>query len=210
MTEPDVALEPGGRNPAPGELELVQRFVNTVDIEAGAEKLLRPEDLREWLAGRGLLSARAPVSPHDLTKAITLREALRAMLAHNNGEPLDRGALPALERVAAGARLSLRFSAGPPSIEPRAPGVDGALGRIVALVFRSMSDGSWDRLKICRSHSCQWAFYDWSKNHSGEWCTMAICGNREKVRSYRLRARSEGGHGRSEARRARSEARSSR
>jgi predicted RNA-binding Zn ribbon-like protein len=67
------------------------------------------------------------------------------------------------------------------------PGIDGALGRVVAIVFRSMADGTWERLKACREGDCEWAFYDWSKNRSGAWCDMAVCGNRAKARAYRER-----------------------
>jgi predicted RNA-binding Zn ribbon-like protein len=48
-----------------------------------------------------------------------------------------------------------------------------------------MQDASWERLKLCSSDPCRWAFYDRSKNHSSRWCTMASCGNREKARRFR-------------------------
>jgi predicted RNA-binding Zn ribbon-like protein len=50
-----------------------------------------------------------------------------------------------------------------------------------------MTDGTWKRLKACRNHGCRWAFYDYSKNRSGSWCSMQLCGNRTKTRSYRRR-----------------------
>jgi predicted RNA-binding Zn ribbon-like protein len=50
-----------------------------------------------------------------------------------------------------------------------------------------MLQGIWPRLKICLSDTCQWAFYDASKNRSGNWCSMEVCGNRMKVRSHRRR-----------------------
>jgi len=56
-------------------------------------------------------------------------------------------------------------------------------------VATAIADGSWARLKVCRSDSCRWAFYDASKNRSGAWCTMAVCGNRNKVRAYQRRRR---------------------
>jgi predicted RNA-binding Zn ribbon-like protein len=67
------------------------------------------------------------------------------------------------------------------------PGIDGALGRLLAIVFRAMNDGTWERLKACPADDCEWAFYDWSKNGSGTWCDMAVCGNRAKARAYRER-----------------------
>jgi predicted RNA-binding Zn ribbon-like protein len=42
-------------------------------------------------------------------------------------------------------------------------------------------------LKICTNDECQWAFYDHSRNRSGAWCTMAVCGNRMKGRAFRRR-----------------------
>ena len=78
-------------------------------------------------------------------------------------------------------------SGGTASLVPQAPGMDGALGGIVAIAYAAMADGSWRRLKACRRDVCQWAFYDHSRNRSGAWCAMAICGNRTKTRGYRRR-----------------------
>ena len=55
-----------------------------------------------------------------------------------------------------------------------------------------MEAGTWLRLKACRNYTCRWAFYDHSKNRSGHWCTMSVCGNRQKSRGYRQRHRVEG------------------
>src|SRR5205085_112591 len=74
-------------------------------------------------------------------------------------------------------------------IEPVSNGVDHALGQMLATVFRSMSDGTWSRMKACGNPDCRWAFYDATKNHSGRWCEMASCGNRMKARAFRERAR---------------------
>ena len=62
---------------------------------------------------------------------------------------------------------------------------------MLAIVFRAMEDGTWARLKACREDTCQWAFYDRSKNRSATWCSMAVCGNRAKARTYRQRHRGE-------------------
>jgi predicted RNA-binding Zn ribbon-like protein len=72
-------------------------------------------------------------------------------------------------------------------LEPDAGGVDGALGRLLAIVHVSIADGTWSRLKACREDSCEWAFYDHTKNRSGAWCDMGVCGNRAKARAFRER-----------------------
>jgi len=180
------------KRPAPGALELVRAFVNSVDVETGDEQLSSPAALDAWLGERGLTTGTPAASPADLRRAVEVREALRAMLAYNNGHELDEGAVETLDVAAARAKLGPRFAAGsPPVLEPAAVGVDGALGRILAIVFGAMSDGSWERLKVCRADTCRWAFYDWTKNHSGSWCVMRVCGNREKVRTFRSRARDQ-------------------
>ena len=72
-------------------------------------------------------------------------------------------------------------------LEPAAGGVDGALGRLLVIVARAMQEGTWPRLKVCLADTCQWAYYDNSRNRSAVWCDMRVCGNRQKVRSFRER-----------------------
>ena len=85
--------------------------------------------------------------------------------------------------------MSVRLGpTGTAQIVPNATGVNGAVGRILAVVFEAMADETWPRLKACRNDVCRWAFYDHSKNRSGHWCSMAVCGQREKNRrAYRRR-----------------------
>jgi predicted RNA-binding Zn ribbon-like protein len=47
-----------------------------------------------------------------------------------------------------------------------------------------MIDGSWLRFKACPGRGCGWAFYDHSRNQSARWCSMKVCGDREKARAY--------------------------
>ncbi len=182
------SAEPGQRQPAPGELGLVQAFVNTVDLESGPDQLSDTDSLRTWLRDRGLIDAGSPVTEADLRLVIRVREALRALaLANHDGEP-DAEAVRALNRVADGARVVVRFQGGGRArLEPQLPGVDGALGRILGIVYSAMVEGTWQRLKACRRSSCRWLYYDRSKNRSSSWCAMAVCGNREKAMAYRLR-----------------------
>ena len=84
----------------------------------------------------------------------------------------------------------MRFEAGAaPALEPDAGAVDGAIGRLMAIVATAVEDGTWQRLKACHRDPCFWAFYDRSKNRSGRWCKMEACGNIEKARAFRERHR---------------------
>jgi predicted RNA-binding Zn ribbon-like protein len=172
----------------PDRLEIVQAFVNTVDVGSGSDELETPPALVAWLAGRALIERGARANEQDLTRSRDLREALRAFLYVNSGGELDPKASGVLDKAAERSGLSVRFdAAGMASLTPRAEGIDGAHGRLLAIVAEAMQDGTWARLKACRSDECRWAFFDGSKNHSRAWCSMAVCGNRAKARAFRER-----------------------
>jgi predicted RNA-binding Zn ribbon-like protein len=179
---------------APGRLELVRAFVNTLDVDAGTDALGSTDELRTWLRDHDLVGDPAGVSESDLANALTLREALRAiLLAHNDGAPVPTDAATVLDGAARRARVGLRFDETcAAALEPDSDGVDAALGRLLAIVHASIADGTWRRLKACRLDSCEWAFYDHTKNRSGVWCDMGDCGNRVKARTYRARRGTRG------------------
>ena len=177
-------------NPAPGDLELVRAFVNTWDAEDDVERLTGPAQLRDWLVEHGLLDRSARVTAADHRHAIEVLEAQRSMLLANAGLEHDPGAGPAHDGAPPPARLGVRFDEhGHVHAAPQASGVDGALGRLLAIVAGAQDEGTWPRLKACLADDCQWAFYDRSRNRSAVWCDMRVCGNRQKVRSYRERHR---------------------
>lgn len=177
------------RREAPDGLEHIKEFVNTRELTHRREELNTGVALAQWLSAHGLAGASARASRGDLIRARELREAIRSILiAHNDGSTPPSEAWETLDRAAGRARLRPRFTpAGAAGVEPEAGGVDGALGRLVAIVYGAMSQGTWTRLKACREQSCQWVFYDQTKNRSGSWCTMELCGNRAKARAYRDR-----------------------
>lgn len=179
--------EPGERAPAPEPVRIVQAFINTNDRE-GEDRLPDAAALGAWLVEAGLPSP-PRVSRAEHARAITLREALRELVAANAGLPHDDGALDAVN--AAAGRAGLRpvlTGAAAARLEPTAGGIDAALGHIVAAVHAGIADGTWARLKACERDTCRWAFYDHSRNRSGHWCSMAVCGSREKnKRAYRRR-----------------------
>ena len=178
------------RQTATGRLGFVQAFVNTVDLEDGSEGLADPNTLKAWLVARGLIGSSEPVDASDLKHAIALREAIRGVIGASSGFPIYPLDIATLNEAAGASRLRTRFgSDGRARLEPEAGGVEGALGRIVAAVFAAKNEEDWARLKLCGSRSCRWVFYDQSRNHSSRWCRMASCGNRQKARRFRERAK---------------------
>lgn len=175
-------------NTAPGSLRLIQEFVNTLDLEEQKDSARTPAELASWLRSSGLLPI-GEISPGEHGRWLLLRDTMRRLLLANNAGLPDPEDLAELNRLAVESRLTPRFEAGAVRLEPAAPGAAGALGRLLAVVADSMTDGTWSRLKACSDHGCQWAFYDRSKNHSGHWCSMQVCGNRAKARQFRERRR---------------------
>ena len=174
------------RGVAEGPLAVVKEFVNTLDIEDGKDELSTPAELKDFFA-RNNLGRTAPTAD-DVRATHEVREALRAMLLANNGEPLDPRATQRLNEAAHKAQLVVSFQPGGASdLRPQGTGVDAAIGRILSIVHTSMATGTWPRLKACRDHTCEFAFFDQSKNHSRTWCNMDVCGNRTKARTYRRR-----------------------
>jgi predicted RNA-binding Zn ribbon-like protein len=174
----------GANDSPPGELALVQRFVNTADVDQGTDELADQHGLAAWLEGAGMPTE---VDATGRERAVAVREAIRSLLLANHGEPPDPDAIATLDRAAA---ITVAFdAAGNARLEPARAGIDGVLARLLAIVARAQVDGTWPRLKACPNDTCHWAFYDHSRNRSRTWCSMSVCGNRAKARNYRARHR---------------------
>jgi predicted RNA-binding Zn ribbon-like protein len=182
-----VTRDETGSKPAPGRLALVQAFVNTLDLETERDALATPRQLADWLVRHELLPSDTTCSDADVLRSHALREALRGILLANNGLPAPTGSAETLNGVAEHSPLVVRFGGGSSELRPAAGGVAGAHARLLAIVHEAVVSGTWSRLKACRNDPCHWAFYDHSKNRSGTWCTMAVCGSRLKSRAYRRR-----------------------
>ncbi|WP_163870206.1 CGNR zinc finger domain-containing protein [Myxococcus eversor] len=169
----------------PTDVVLLLDFVNTLDVEKLVDAVPTSDALATWSRARGLLSPGETFSPEAFKAAIEAREALRAVLLSHTGEPLPPAELRTLDRVAALSPLTLGFS--PDSVRLRPAGTGGwkVLGGLFAAIVSTQQDGHWPRLKVCAAGACQEAFFDTSKNRSGRWCSMAVCGNRTKLQRFR-------------------------
>jgi len=179
--------EPGERGPAPGPLRLVQQFLNTHNHEfpPEADRLGTPERAGHWLVGHGLLPMGTAIDEGDRRRVVQSRDALRALVMANRGRRVGAAHLRVLNEAGATC-VAIRFGLdGRPRLEPVDEGVAGALGRILVAGYGAWLAGTWPRLKGCAQ--CEWVFFDRSKNRSGTWCSMTICGNRTKNRAYRRR-----------------------
>ncbi len=71
----------------------------------------------------------------------------------------------------------------------QAENVGDGLFDLLLIIRAAQADGTWPRLKVCANPDCAWVFYDRSRNQQGNWCNMAVCGNRMKNRELRARRR---------------------
>jgi predicted RNA-binding Zn ribbon-like protein len=182
--------EPGGRRKAPGRLELLQRFVNTYnhDFPRDWDRIGTPEKARAWLREKGLVAPGDGISDADVARLRELREAIRALAIANHGGQPAAAATDTIRRVAGTAQLSVAIDdTGRTALEPQRRGVDRAVATLLGILHEAQLTGQWSRLKGCRQ--CEYAFYDRSKNRSASWCSMSICGNRTKNRTYYQRRR---------------------
>ena len=170
------------------QLDLVRDYVNTFDFETGIDTIASPDELGMWFSEQGLVDDFVEPSDEEVADALVVREAIRELLLANNGVDADAaGASKTLEEAGRKAQLGVRFEDGRPVLAPEGDGARGAIGRIVAAVAELAPTDEWKRLKGCRDEHCRVAFYDKSRNRSRAWCSMEVCGNREKARSFRKR-----------------------
>ena len=170
------------------QLDVVRDYVNTLDFETGIDAIATPDELAMWFSEQGLVDDLVEPSDEEHADALAVREAIRELLLANNAVETDAGAASkTLEEAGRKAQLGVRFENGRPVLAPEGEGARGAIGRIVAIVAELAPTDEWKRLKGCRDEHCRVAFYDKSRNRSRAWCSMEVCGNREKARSFRAR-----------------------
>jgi predicted RNA-binding Zn ribbon-like protein len=171
----------------PEALRIVRSFANSVDVETAQDDLDSPARFGRWLVAHGF-DHPAPTE-EERVLALGIRDALREELMAHHGDGDGRTARARLDAYARMVPLRATFGDGPATLVPAGGGVAVMLGAVLAAIVIAEREGTWERVKICREETCQVAFYDRSKNQSKTWCSMGVCGNRNKTRSYRDRQR---------------------
>jgi predicted RNA-binding Zn ribbon-like protein len=175
------SVKPADRLPSYGELV---RF-------ALQSRLLSEDEARRLQREAG---RHAEAATRALRQAVALREALYRIFA---GLAAGRAPLAAdletLNGSLPGALARLRVSAGDEGFRWTWGGDPAALDRLLwpvardAAVFLTTADLS--RLRTCQNTGCRWVFHDGTRSGTRRWCSMAVCGNRAKLRRYRHRRR---------------------
>jgi predicted RNA-binding Zn ribbon-like protein len=168
---------------APGGLELVRRFLNTINRENDADLLSCGVAVAEWLTQEGRSDVHR-VSKADAIAIRELRDLLHALVVSSD----DSDAWTALHERASRSPLVIAFVP-EPMLMPTGVGLQRFVGRMLIEVFEAQRHGTWPRLKACQH--CMWTYYDHSKNQSAAWCAATACGGRARAKAYRARRRTQ-------------------
>lgn len=175
------------KNSLAPDAELIVEFVNTRDLDEETDSIAESDALEAWIAEQTGEYA-GDLEAADVSRVQALRESLRSLLLGNNGEDVPEPALTPLREAAERTRIRTTFSEdGELELVPARSGLSGFEARLLMAVEHLQCHGAWPRLKACTEETCQWAFYDTTRNRSRTWCSMDVCGNRTKTRRYRER-----------------------
>jgi len=145
-----------------------------------------PEALGQWLTEAGYSGPPARPSRAELHAAQDLRDALHGALLVGDtdgvADLVDAWLEPALVRICVD-RETLGTHHVPAERTCRCALVPVALDALA--VVRNYPD----RVRECASEACPALFLDLSRNRSRRWCSMDVCGSREKARTYYRRHR---------------------
>ena len=167
-----------------------------------AEYLRGPEDFTAWLSAAGLCPAirRQPRTADEETfaGALALREAIGALVtATVVGDSAPAAAVRCVNTWLAlpPQRPVLHLEAGVPVLGP-APAARtprGVLAMIAADAAELLGTDLRERLRICPGPGCRGQFLDDSPAGRRRWCSMAVCGNRNKAAMHRQAAHAAAG-----------------
>jgi predicted RNA-binding Zn ribbon-like protein len=182
-------------------------FINTaLVINSTPTDLLESfEDLVDWLVKSRILSrndaeaARGEFShiqkTQILAQAKTFRTTLRRMVEHIvNENRVPESAVTAINqllRACPGYRelAQTRSNAFKEVFIASADRKDAFLASLAMFASNLLSTAELTLIKKCKNPACVLYFYDTTKNHARNWCSMQLCGNREKVAAYFRRKR---------------------
>lgn len=174
-------------------------LLNTVRRENGApvDAWQTDRDVMRWLVEHQFAAAgargglRSSFEPDALLEsARKLRDAARlAIWQRKAGRKPNVAALNAF--LARGARhIEVKFD------EHDAPVIvdryaretpEQLLAPLAESVAQLLCDGEFELIKRCENTECTLCFYDRTKSHRRRWCSMTLCGNRQKVAAFRKR-----------------------
>jgi predicted RNA-binding Zn ribbon-like protein len=186
-----------GRHPALDFVNTLDERLSATPVErlssyAALTSFARQARLIDPNTANGLLSRTSQAErKRVLGETLAFRELLyRVLCEYADHRAPGASEVAALNERLARARLHRRFSVRPERIsitwdEPLAP--DRLLWELAATVDRLLLQNKPGRFRKCAAPDCGTLFLDVSKTGRRRWCSMANCGNRNKVQRFRAR-----------------------
>lgn len=171
-------------------LDLLNTVIRT---EAGIiDTWQSDDDVLHWLVRAGFLASRSVPNLRRgalLAAARALRETVRSLIVtRKSGKRIDPAALNRVlakgrshqELVRSGSTITVarRYDLATP---------EGVLAPLAEAAADLLAHGDFDLVRHCEGVDCVLWFYDRTKAHRRRWCSMQLCGNRNKVASFRSR-----------------------
>lgn len=153
------------------------------------ERLPAPADLARWFVEAGLTDSTVPVSASTLRGARELREALYRLMQRRVGqEPPDGRSVDVVNRWAATSPPALQLTADGTGKRLLAPTAAGLLALVARDGVDLLAGPDAGRLRECSGDTCTLLYLDTSRAGNRRWCSMDVCGSRDKMARYRRRA----------------------
>jgi predicted RNA-binding Zn ribbon-like protein len=163
---------------------LAFRFTATLTDRHGItlERLATPQSLALWWQLNGLGIEGTELSDKDLSQARLLREVIHrlgsAVAQQSRMDPVD---VELLNGFARGGAADLVLDDGVARWEIAPAEVNEAAMRIVAQdAILTIGGEKAGRVRACERDECRGLFIDTSRAGIRRWCSMNLCGNREK------------------------------
>jgi predicted RNA-binding Zn ribbon-like protein len=182
-------------------------FVNTEVIDQGrkADLLESFGDLLSWMVAANMMT------PVQAGRATNEWSGVQGAAALDRARSFRRIMRETLDQVVHGKSVPqmaiseinqrLRTDSAFPQIVKKGSGFERRLkcdftepAHLLARLAESAADllcnCDLSLVRKCKNSACILYFYDTTKNHRRNWCSMEICGNRMKVAAFYLRSRS--------------------
>lgn len=170
-------------------------LMNTVVAQDGVlhDTWQSDADVLHWLQAQHLAPHKARAAAGLLDAGRALREVVRTLVSDKKaGQPLQVTALNAalahgqrhlqLEEDAARWQVAAHYAVNTPQ---------GLLAPLAETAASLLALADFRLVRKCEDADCVLWFHDQTKSHRRRWCSMAVCGNRHKVASFRQRQQKE-------------------
>lgn len=177
-------------------------FTNTLHSHGESDPgddLKTDADLMEWGIQAGLLRdtkiqklRRSHADQPRFRRALALRELLYEIFSQTaKGKKPKPDVIQAFQRFYQNAIRHVEFHSDANQYRLMWPAVTHPLERILREIARSAADlltsEALTRVRQCSGENCSWLFADNSRNGMRRWCDMKACGNRAKVKRFRVK-----------------------